>query len=85
MRAWYYASPTSSWRKPGPIPRNLSSAIGRSTGRLAFAKQRLGVMGPGFRQDGVEGCDPPASLWHRGDNRLPKRNAARGTEARCAG
>ncbi len=41
----------SSRRRPGPIPRNLSSAIGKRTELLIFAKPLPVVMGPGLRRD----------------------------------
>ena len=44
-------TPASSWRRPGPIPRDLSMAIGANPERPPFAKLPTGVMGPGFRQD----------------------------------
>ncbi|RXG95883.1 hypothetical protein EAS61_16880 [Bradyrhizobium zhanjiangense] len=70
----------SSWRKPGPIPRDLSVAHAANPERPAFAKLPLGVMGPGFRQDDIGSvcarllqhrhCEPPGPRKARPDDRL---------------
>jgi len=47
----YLHLPGSSRRTPRPIPRDLSIAEPRSTGRPIFVKLLPVVMGPGVRRD----------------------------------
>src|SRR3954469_15246750 len=49
-------TPSSPWRKPGPIPGNPSIVGGRRTERRAFAKLTPGVVDPGVRQDDDGDC-----------------------------
>jgi len=48
------SSPSSSRRRPGPIPRDLSIADGIRTERRVFVKPLSGIMGPGLRRDDTE-------------------------------